>query len=714
MPPNRLLPGFPFDFSETWPKLRCAIICPTAETMHPNSLLRGLVIPFLLLGALIVQEAARGESVARVWNQQNLRAIRRDFPNPPVHARNLFHLSAAMWDAWAAYDALAIGYVYQRKHSTPERDAARREAISYAAFRVLTRRYSVSVNAEESVAAFRLQMQELGYDPDVSATDGNAPSAVGNRIGTAILGFGDSDRSREPFLYTDFTYFPVNDPLIISNSGAFMFNPNRWQPLAFDVAFTQNGLIADKVQVFVGSHWGQVRPFAMQLRAGEILYHDPGPPPQLGGEGDAEFKARFLDVIRLSSLLDPDQGQMLDISPAARGNNSLGTNDGAGHPVNPATGQPYAPNLVNHADFGRVIAEYWADGPDSETPPGHWNTLANSITEHPAFEPRIGGRNGPLLDPLEWDVKMYFALNASLHDVAVAVWGCKRHYDYVRPISIIRYCGSLGQSSDPGGPSYHPLGLPLEDGLVEIITPATTAPGQRHAHLASSAGKIAIHAWRGEPADPEVDYGGVGWILAADWLPYQRDTFVTPAFAGYVSGHSAFSRAAAEVLAHMTGSPFFPGGLGTYSVPRGGSEFEFGPTTDIELQWGTYYDASDESGISRIYGGIHVAVDDGPGRIIGARCGIDAWQLASRYFNAGIVQPPAITHIQRRNDGSVQITWQAIRGMSYRIDSSTDLHSFMEVMPPRRADSQQETFTLNNNGFQEPERYLRVVRVTGK
>ena len=64
---------------------------------------------------------------------------------------------------------------------------------------------------------------------------------------------------------------------------------------------------------------------------------------------------------------------MIDISPRSFGNNSLGANDGAGYDVNPVTGKPYAPNLVKRGDWSRVIAEFWADGPDSETPPGHWN-----------------------------------------------------------------------------------------------------------------------------------------------------------------------------------------------------------------------------------------------------------------------------------------------------------------------------------------------------
>src|SRR3989441_11975203 len=54
-----------------------------------------------------------GWSVARRWDEALLGAIRRSLPNPPVHARNLFHVSVAMWDAWAAYDPTASGYLFK-------------------------------------------------------------------------------------------------------------------------------------------------------------------------------------------------------------------------------------------------------------------------------------------------------------------------------------------------------------------------------------------------------------------------------------------------------------------------------------------------------------------------------------------------------------------------------------------------------------------------
>src|SRR5437773_7143541 len=93
-------------------------------------------------------------SVARRWDEALLDAIRRALPNPPVHARNLFHLSVAMWDAWAAYDPNARGYLMTAKVSTSDVERARREAISYAAWAVLTERFENAAGGEDSLAEF--------------------------------------------------------------------------------------------------------------------------------------------------------------------------------------------------------------------------------------------------------------------------------------------------------------------------------------------------------------------------------------------------------------------------------------------------------------------------------------------------------------------------------------------------------------------------------
>ena len=86
------------------------------------------------------------------------------------------------------------------------------------------------------------------------------------------------------------------------------------------------------------------------------------------------------------------------------------------------------------------------------------------------------------------------------------------------------------------------------------------------------------------------------------------------------------------MMTGMTGSEFFPGGLGEWTIAARSLEFETGPTTDITLQWATYADAADQAGVSRLYGGIHVRADDFAGRVMGAEIGRAAWDRAQLYF----------------------------------------------------------------------------------
>ncbi len=417
--------------------------------------------------------------MARVWDEALLDAIRRDVPAPTVHARNLFHTSAAMWDAWAAYEPDADGYFVDEKHEADDVEAAREVAISYAAYRVLLHRYSLAAGLQATFDELAATMESLCYRIDFTSTEGDSPAALGNRIAQAVIEGGRDDGSLEERRYIDSEYRPVNPPMVVAEPGAQMRDPNRWQPLALAQLVAQNGLpIPGSVQRFVGPHWGHVEAFALPGSGEDGLPIDPGPPPLLGDDPASEdaFKQAAVEVLRASSYLDPGDGATIDIGPGASGDSSLGTNDGDGYEVNPETGEPYAPNEVLRGDFARVLAEFWADGPESETPPGHWNTIANEVSDTPDLELRIGG-DGAVVDRLEWDVKLYFALNGAVHDAAVAAWGVKGYYDSVRPISMIRYLGGKGQSSDPAGPAYHPDGLPLVDGLVEVVSPESSAAG---------------------------------------------------------------------------------------------------------------------------------------------------------------------------------------------------------------------------------------------
>ncbi|EDY83222.1 FG-GAP repeat domain protein [Verrucomicrobiia bacterium DG1235] len=594
-------------------------------------------------------------SIARWWNEFLLASIRKDFPDPTKHSRNLYHMSAVLWDAYWAYEPNAWARVTPVFHKEllsesdwgASREDARREAMSYACYRMLRQRYANSVSAERIRYNIDWLMEQLGYDVAVETVVGNSPAAVGNRIAAATIAETLNDGSNEANGYADTSgYAEANEPMAFELPGTEMADPNRWQPLAFDFRVTQNGLPeSEKVQSFVGVNWREVDTFAIEKDSGITIAWDPGPPPLFGMETHDAFVESAVEVIRYSAFLDPSSSELIDVSPGALLNNPLGTNDGQGRSVNPYTGLPYAENRVKHADYGRILAEFWADGPASETPPGHWNSLLNEVSDDPLFERRYLGI-GDALSELEWNVQSYLALNGAMHDAAVAAWTLKRQYDYSRPVSMIRYLGGLGQSSDPSGLSYHEQGLPLVEGLIEIVTEASSAAGERHEHLAFEVGEIAIRSWAGEPADSHSQVGGVDWILAEEWMPYQRSTFVTPAFAAYVSGHSCFSRAGAEALALLTGSPFFPGGKGEFHFEKNGFlEFEAGPSEDLTLEWATYFDAADQAGLSRLYGGIHVRADDFIGRTLGARIGVEAF-LKAHALRGGAVSEKAFAGAQ--------------------------------------------------------------------
>jgi len=475
-------------------------------------------------------------------------------------------------------------------------------------------------------------MDALCLPISMTGTEGNSPAAVGNRVAKMLLDYAKTDGANELNGYAAPSYTPVNPPLVVAKPGITLVDPNRWQPLQIANMVSQNGVVlASGIQQAVGPHWGHVTPFAIPAGGASGVPFDPGPPPRLGDPStDAVYKSQAVEVIRDSSLLDVASDALVDISPGVIGANSLGSNGGRGHATNPITGRAYAPETVRAGDFYRTIAEFWADGPNSETPPGHWNVIANAVSDVLARNLRVGG-TGPVVDRLQWDVKLYLALNGAVHDAAIAAWGLKGRYDGARPISMIRYMASRGQSTDPSLTAYNKEGLPLVPGLIEVITKEKTASGGLMETLSGNEGKIAVRAWQWNFANV-AGASHVGWILGTAWTPYQLPTFVTPSFQGYISGHSTFSRAAAEVLTAITGSEYFPGGLSERTVAAGSFRIEIGPSADVVLQWATYYDAADQAGQSRLYGGIHVQADDFTGRVVGSTCGRDAWAVAQRYY----------------------------------------------------------------------------------
>ncbi len=664
-------------------------------------------------------------STARQWDEEILAGIRIDIPKPPVHARNLCDLSICMWDAWAAYDATAVGIGYHGKPAVPSGMTlaqARDKAISYAAWRMLRERYALSKNAATTLPLLDARLTTLGYSTSSTTRDTTTAEGVGSSVYDAVSAYCLNDGSNQTYspAYSDPSYFPSNQPMITGQpfNTAPGYLPNVWQPLAITDAQTQNGIPADSIQKYIGSQWLVARPFALSRDDSAKPWIDPGIPPLLNSDRDAQFRNELVDVIRKSGELDANDGVTMNIDPGHWGGNSLGANDGTGYPggINPITGNPYAPNVVKRGDFTRVLAEFWADGPNSETPPGHWNSLANTVTDSPGFVRKIGG-TGPVVSDLEWDVKLYVALNTAVHDAACAAWGLKRYYEGPRPISNIRWMGQQGQSSNPLLPSYSPNGLPLLPDVVELVTNATIASGRHSAANGLYAGVIAIKAWSGQPGtpgNPGSGASGVRWYPAYSWIPFQAKTFVTPAFPGYVSGHSTFSRAAAEVLTSITGSPFFPNGLGSFTAPASTYlKFESGPTQQVRLEWGTYYDAADQAGLSRIWGGIHVSVDDLEGRKAGAKCGKGAWALAKKYFDGSVLTTPFnITSVQPAGSGTIQVKSETTRGLYYKLQQSPDMsaNSWTDVAgTTTQAVDTSITYSVTTSAAR---RFYQVVRTT--
>ncbi|TVQ44523.1 MAG: T9SS C-terminal target domain-containing protein [Saprospirales bacterium] len=626
---------------------------------------------------------AQQVSIAREWNEEVLGAITRDLARPTVHARNLFHTSIAMYDVWAVYQPDAtpfflgknIGgfeFEFDPDFSPPFFQSSIDQSISFAVYRLLLHRFEGSPGQDRTFQAITLKMQSKGYDTTNESTDylTGGPAELGNYIAEKMIEFGNQDGSNEAMDYANLFYEPVNPPLTMDESGnPDLIDINRWQPLNISDAVDQAGNPVEDILPFLSPEWGNVYPFSL-TEEDVSIYHrdgndyrvfmDPGPPIFLDENNSAcesdLFKTGFLMVSIWQSHLDPADTTLWDISPASFGNMGPLPDDwsnyedyynffdggdiSSGHAVNPVSGEPYEPQIVKRADYARILAEFWADGPDSETPPGHWFSIYNHVRDHSLFENRWMGE-GYILSDLEYDLRAYLLLGGAMHDAAIAAWSVKGFYDYIRPVSAIRYLGQMGQCSDPDDLSYNPLGFPLIPGYVELIRPGDDLEGENQENI----GKIKLFTWRGPDYidNPLTDVAGVGWILAEDWWPYQRPSFVTPPFAGFVSGHSTYSRAAAEVMTLMTGTPFFPGGMGEFYAPANDFlEFENGPSEDIYLQWATYRDASDQTSLSRIWGGIHPAVDDIPGRIIGYTLGRQAVNFMNEFLE---LPPPLVESI---------------------------------------------------------------------
>lgn len=274
-------------------------------------------------------------------------------------------------------------------------------------------------------------------------------------------------------------------------------DPTKWQPL----------FVNGNAQKYTTPHWGTVTPFA--LTSGS---------------------------------------QFRPAGPATDYTNPNGI-----YQSQAATIVQYSATLTNTT---KTIADYWANGPHSETPPGHWELFAQFTAAQ-----YISKKNK---HTLSYDVMGFFILSNAVFDAGIACWECKRYYNSVRPITAVRYLNA---------------GKPLT-------------------------------CWGG---------AGKGTITMPDgaiFQPYQESFVVTPPFPEYVSGHSTFSAASAYTLQTVTGSDTFGD---SFTAAPGSSQIEpgYAPTQSVTLSWPTYSAAAAEAGISRQYGGIHFNQGDQDGRTLG-------------------------------------------------------------------------------------------------
>ena len=90
------------------------------------------------------------------------------------------------------------------------------------------------------------------------------------------------------------------------------------------------------------------------------------------------------------------------------------------------------------------IANFWADGEGTVTPPGHWNRIAATVARDRALNRAETAR-------------LFAMLNVALADAAIACWECKFRFDVWRPVTAIRNAEQLKNPDLVADPDWTPL-----------------------------------------------------------------------------------------------------------------------------------------------------------------------------------------------------------------------------------------------------------------
>lgn len=195
-----------------------------------------------LFVALTFQTISAQHSIVREWNEVVLKTIEEDLALPHIQARNIFHYSIALYDAWAAYDEEASPYLLGKSATCPfngvpkpaDMEAARMEAMSFAAYRFLNARFTHSPQATIIAPRFREIMQAHGYDFRNFSVDyaSGSPAALGNYVAQCVLQMSKGDGSYEEKNYAGPKYPGLNPVLDVASPGpGNAMDPNRWQAL---------------------------------------------------------------------------------------------------------------------------------------------------------------------------------------------------------------------------------------------------------------------------------------------------------------------------------------------------------------------------------------------------------------------------------------------------------------------------------------------------
>jgi len=72
------------------------------------------------------------------------------------------------------------------------------------------------------------------------------------------------------------------------------------------------------------------------------------------------------------------------------------------------------------------IALFWADGAGTETPPGHWNSIAQIIAAAQG-------------NTLEENARLFALLNIAMADAAICAWDAKYTFHFWRPVTAINF-----------------------------------------------------------------------------------------------------------------------------------------------------------------------------------------------------------------------------------------------------------------------------------